>query len=37
MWVFYFLVWLQKHVGIVPRRTLVPNKEELPTPVDVVS
>src|SRR5881396_2507079 len=29
MWVFYFLVWLQKHFGIVPRRTLVPNKEEL--------
>ena len=37
MWVFYFLVWLQKHFGIVPRRTLVPNKEELPTPAGVVS
>jgi len=37
MWVFYFLVWLQKHFGIVPRRTLVPNKEELPTPTGVVS
>ena len=24
MWVFYFLVWLQKHYPIVPRRTLVP-------------
>src|SRR5881398_103152 len=35
MWVFYFLVWLQKHFGIVPRRTLVPNKKELPTPVGV--
>ena len=28
MWVFYFLVWLQKHYPIVPRLTLVPNKEE---------
>jgi flavin-dependent dehydrogenase len=34
MWVFYFLVWLQKYHAIVPRLTLVPNKEE---PVDVVS
>jgi len=37
MWVFYFLVWLQKHFGIVPRRTLVPNKEKLSTPAGVVS
>src|SRR5207237_8911710 len=27
MWVFYFLVWLQKHYPIVPRLTLIPNKE----------
>jgi flavin-dependent dehydrogenase len=30
MWVFYFLVWLQRHYPIVPRRTLVPKKEESP-------
>jgi geranylgeranyl reductase family protein len=28
MWVFYFLVWLQKHYPIVPRLTLVPTKEQ---------
>lgn len=28
MWVFYFLVWLQRHHPIVPRLTLVPNKQE---------
>jgi flavin-dependent dehydrogenase len=28
MWVFYFLVWLQKHYPIVPRLTLVPKKED---------
>ncbi len=28
MWVFYFLVWLQKHYAIVPRLTLVPKKED---------
>jgi flavin-dependent dehydrogenase len=27
MWVFYFLVWLQRHYPIAPRRTLVPRKE----------
>jgi len=27
MWVFYFLVWLQRHYPIVPRLTLVPKKE----------
>jgi flavin-dependent dehydrogenase len=26
MWVFYFLVWLQRHYPIVPRLTLIPNK-----------
>src|SRR6266516_4705837 len=28
MWVFYFLVWVQKHYPIVPRLTLVPKKED---------
>ena len=28
MWVFYFLVWLQKRYPIVPRLTLVPKKED---------
>jgi len=27
MWVFYFLVWLQRHHPIAPKRTLVPKKE----------
>jgi flavin-dependent dehydrogenase len=27
MWVFYFLVWLQRHHPIAPRLTLVPKKE----------
>ncbi len=31
MWVFYFLVWLQRHHPIVPRLTLVPKKEEAST------
>jgi flavin-dependent dehydrogenase len=30
MWVFYFLVWLQRHHPIAPRLTLVPKKEETP-------
>jgi flavin-dependent dehydrogenase len=29
MWVFYFLVWLQKYYAIGPRLTLVPKKEEV--------
>src|SRR5207253_3363538 len=28
MWVFYFLVWLQRHHPIAPRLTLVPQPEE---------
>jgi len=28
MWVFYFLVWLQRHHPIVPRLTLMPKKQE---------
>jgi geranylgeranyl reductase family protein len=31
MWIFYFIVWLQKHYPIVPRRTLVPQQEEVVT------
>ena len=28
MWVFYFLVWLQRHHPIVPKLTLMPRKQE---------
>jgi len=28
MWVFYFLVWLQRHHPISPRLTLVPKKNQ---------
>jgi hypothetical protein len=37
MAVFYFLVWLQKYYPIAPRLTLVPKREELPNPVELVS
>jgi flavin-dependent dehydrogenase len=30
MWIFYFLVWLQKYYPIVPRLTLVPKREDVP-------
>ena len=33
MWLFYFLVWLQRHQPIAPRRTLVPQKAEAPAAV----
>ena len=36
MWVFYFLVWFQRHHPIAPRLTLVPRKEEAPAPMDAV-
>jgi flavin-dependent dehydrogenase len=36
MWVFYFLVWLQKRYPIVPRLTLVPKKEDSAVPVGTV-
>jgi hypothetical protein len=36
MWVFYFLVWLQKHYAIVPRLTLVPKKESTPNAAETV-
>ena len=28
MWVFYFLVWVQRHYPIAPRLSLVPNRDE---------
>ncbi|HET9417707.1 MAG TPA: NAD(P)/FAD-dependent oxidoreductase [Chthoniobacterales bacterium] len=34
MWVFYFLVWLQKRYPIVPRLTLVPKKTGAPAGVE---
>jgi flavin-dependent dehydrogenase len=37
MWVFYFLVWLQRHHPIAPRLTLVPKKEETTAPQPEVS
>jgi geranylgeranyl reductase family protein len=36
MWVFYFLVWVQRHYPIVPRRTLVPEKRESPASAQAV-
>jgi flavin-dependent dehydrogenase len=36
MWVFYFLVWLQRHHPIAPRLTLVPKKEETSSPMETV-
>ncbi len=37
MWVFYFLVWLQRHHPIAPRLTLVPKKEETPAGAEQAS
>jgi flavin-dependent dehydrogenase len=37
MWVFYFLVWLQRHHPIAPRLTLVPKKEEAPAGAEAAS
>ena len=36
MWVFYFLVWLQRHHPIATRLTLVPGKEEVSAPIETV-
>jgi geranylgeranyl reductase family protein len=36
MWVFYFLVWVQRHYPIVPRRTLVPEKRESPASAQAI-
>ena len=36
MWVFYFLVWLQRHHPIAPRLTLVPKKTEAPATMETV-
>jgi len=37
MWLFYFLVWLQRHHPIVPRLTLVRKKEEAAAAVERAS
>src|SRR5262249_21331688 len=34
MWVFYFLVWLQRHHPIAPRLTLVPTKDQTSVPIE---
>src|SRR5213079_128476 len=36
MWVFYFLVWLQRRYPISPRLTLVPRKDEVVAPMETV-
>ena len=36
MWIFYFIVWVQKHYPIVPRLSLVPQKEDLMTSSETV-
>ena len=36
MWVFYFLVWLQRHHPIAPKLTLVPKKAEAPASMETV-
>jgi hypothetical protein len=35
MWVFYFLVWLQRHHPIAPKLTLAP-KKQMPAPMTPV-
>src|SRR5881398_3758276 len=37
MWVFYFLVWIQRYHAIAPKRTLVPRKEETAAPAQTAS
>jgi hypothetical protein len=37
MWLFYFLVWLQRHHPIAPRLTLVPKKEQAAAAVERAS
>jgi flavin-dependent dehydrogenase len=41
MWIFYLLVRLQRYIPLCPRRTLVPQKEEMsattPEPVEAIS
>src|SRR5437660_4113393 len=34
MWVFYFLVWLQRHHPIAPKLTLAPKKEQTSPPME---
>jgi len=37
MWLFYFLIWVQRHFPIVPRLSLVPKREETSTPAGAMS
>src|SRR5436189_3584241 len=37
MWVFYFLVWIQRYHAIAPKLTLVPRKEETAAPAQTAS
>jgi len=37
MWLFYFLIWVQRHFPIVPRLSLVPKREEMSTPAGAMS
>ena len=37
MWVFYFLVWLQRHHPIAPRLTLVPKADDAVAPAQTSS
>ncbi|HEY4255697.1 MAG TPA: NAD(P)/FAD-dependent oxidoreductase [Candidatus Udaeobacter sp.] len=37
MWVFYFLVWLQRHHPIAPRLTLVPRSDQAVAPTQTAS
>jgi flavin-dependent dehydrogenase len=36
MWVFYFLVWIQRRYPISPRLTLMPKKEEVVAPMETI-
>jgi flavin-dependent dehydrogenase len=35
MWVFYFLVWLQRHYPVAPKLTLVPKKETPASQIEI--
>ena len=36
MWLFYFFIWVQRYFTIVPRLSLVPKREDMPTPAGVM-
>jgi 2-polyprenyl-6-methoxyphenol hydroxylase-like FAD-dependent oxidoreductase len=36
MWIFYFLVWLQRYIPLCPRRTLLPSKEVAPATAEAL-